>query len=212
MIGNTNSGIFKGTVYVERYIVLNERHKFFKKPNFIVGSVEYDGQPYFNIHLKYDLFDDELLVGNLDLIGSPVIQLDKDKITQFIIDEHKFENIHVTENKNNSLSGFFEVLIKNDVMILYKRHGKKIIRKANKKIRYYEFKDNNLYYVYYNDSYFRLKKINDLNAIFPNYKTQLKNIYARYKSIRKTHPDTYMKSILMDLYSVMFSNNNSLRI
>ncbi|PHS50949.1 MAG: hypothetical protein COB01_11495, partial [Lutibacter sp.] len=159
-----------------------------------------------------NLFKDELLVKNPELNGSSVIQLDKDKVTEFIIVDYQFQKIQFTDNKNNSLSGFFEILVKTDSIIYYKKHSKKIIRKENKKIRYYEFKDNNSYYVYYNDNYFRLKKINDLNAIFPNYKTPLKNIYARYKSIRKTYPDTYIKSILLDLYNVMFSNTNSLRI
>jgi len=210
LIGKTNSGVFNGIVYVEQYKVINERHKFFSAPNFTNGSVVYDKQPYFNLLLKYDLFDDELLTNNLERIGSPIIQLDKEKITDFTIEDHRFINIDFNIKNNESLSGFFEVLLKNDSLTLYKRHEKKIIRKANKKIRYFEFKDNNSYYIHYNNTYNLLNKTKDFNAIFPNYKTQLKNVFGRYKSIRKEDADSYMISIIKELFIIMKSNNNSI--
>ena len=101
IVTKTNSGVFKGTEYFERFNRINERHQYFKTSSFSNGSVVYNGQLYFNIPLKYDVFDDKLLIKDPNTLNAPVIELDKNKISSFIINGHKF--IHVFHNEKSEV-------------------------------------------------------------------------------------------------------------
>lgn len=219
-IGITNSGIFNGVVYFEKYPVRGNEHKFFGSKDFVLGTVEYKEQSYFNVELKYDVYEDQLLIKNPDLSGSPIAVLDKESITTFKINDHLFKNLVFSTRKNNGLSGFFEVLIDDDSLTLLKKHTKKIFRLLESETDgvelygsklYYKFKDGSSYYLRYNNEYYPLKKIVSLNSIFPQYKTELKEIYKRHEAIRKSDAESYLLSVIKDLSNAFNGNNNSMR-
>ncbi len=205
IIGQTNSGIFKGVAYDESFNVINERHQFFKDSDFLLGSMIYDRQPYFELELKYDVYHDNLLIRNEDMMALSVMIFDKDKITDFNIDGHKFENLSLAKTKVR-LSGFFEVLLKTDSIALYKKYQNKLFTRTDEKIAYHEFKEMHVYYIHYDNKYYKLKNAKDLNAIFPKLKNALKDIRSLHESMRKSDSDTYMKSILTDLVSILSTN------
>lgn len=209
MIGKTNSGIFVGTEYVEHYRMLNEEHKFFDNPNFVNGSVIYDGQPYFDLELKYDLFEDQLLLRYSDQPNSPTLILDKQKVSGFTIKGHQFKNLPLNSTSDSNPYGFLEVLLSNDSIILYEKHHKKIRTRMNDKIQFYEFKERNSYFVFYKGNYYQIDRKRSLASIFPNYKVDLKAIENRYKKIRKDNPGTYLKSVLEDLFNYMVRLNST---
>lgn len=206
VIGRTNSGIFEGVAYTEEFRVINERHQFFKEPNFVPGSLVYDGQPYFDVELRYDVYQENLLTMNAEATGSPLLILDKKKVAEFTIGGHRFKKVH-QNLREGEVHGFLEVLWENDSISLFKKHAKKIFKRTDKEILYYEFKDRYSYYLYYANTYYPLKKANDLNAVFPEYRKSLKAIRNRYASLGKSDPDAYMKSILSDL-SAFLSNQS----
>lgn len=209
IIGKTNSGIFKGNEYVEENNMTNESHKFFKKSFFLIGSVTYDSQTYFNLEIKYDVFGDQLLLRNSEVKDVSVIVLTKNNISKFIIDGYEFKNIQMETVNKAILSGFFEVLLNTDSIVLYKKHTKKKIKVTKNNLRYDGFKDGYQYYISYCGDYFRLSKTDGLNKIFPNHKSQLKNIASQYSSIKKVDPDNYMKSVLIDLSNIILNENNN---
>lgn len=218
IVGTTNSGIFEGTQYFERYKRIKERHQFFKTYTFSTGSVVYNDQSYFDILVKYDVFDEKLLVQDLNTLNAPVVELDKNKISEFEIGNHKFIHLNRDQKSKNEVSGYFEILLKKETFGLYKKHLKEIIRKSDEKVDYldkqvasYQFKDKQMHFVHYNETYYKVKKANDLNAIFLNLKTEIKSFSKKYKTLRKSDPDGYIMSILEDLNAVMSANNQSVQ-
>ncbi|MCF8274783.1 MAG: hypothetical protein K9I95_13240 [Flavobacteriaceae bacterium] len=198
-IGEINSGIYNGLEYVEHYRMLNEKHKFFLNPNFSNGMVIYKGEPYYNLLLKYDLFEDQLLLRYLDKANTPIILLDKDYITHFSIENHQFEKLQFETKKGKEFDGFFELLLLEKSIKLYKKNHKKILTKSNERIKYYEFKEQNSYVVFYKNKYFQINSLNNLSSIFSEHKVILKQIEDKYKSIKKSNSDAYLKSVLQDL-------------
>lgn len=201
IIESSNSGIFNGIEYVENYRVLNEKHKFFDNPNFNIGSIVYDGQPYFDIALKYDLFEDQLLLTYINLSNAPTMVLDKNKVTSFEINEHLFKNMKLKIDDSSEPLGFLEMLSANDSIVLYKKYKKRIRTKTNEKTRYYEFKEDNAYFLFYNETFYKLKNASSLGSIFTSYKPQLKTLEGQYKSIKKNNPEAYLISVLGDLFN-----------
>lgn len=199
MIGQTNSGIFKGITYSNEYRVINERHQFFSTSDFVMGSVVYRGQPFFGIPLKYDVYSDRLLVQNSTLADTPVMIFDQGAIESFNIGEHNFKRIHAASVMGAELSGYFEVLLKNESLTLYKEHTKKPFKRTDEQVVYYEFKNGHSYYLSYGDRYHKLKKTNQLNSLFPSFRKEIKTIRDQYESLRKSEPDTFLISILIEL-------------
>jgi len=209
MIGQTNTGIYKGVAYDEPFRVINERHQFFKERNFVLGSVIYDGLPYSHLQLKYDVYNDELLIRNSEAVGFPVMIFDKNKVANFSIKKYSFKKIDTVLAGEKKLMGYFEVLLKTDSLVFYKKHSKKLLTRTDQKVVYHEFRDGYSYYLYFENNYYRLKKVNDLGGIFPKYRKSLKTLRNRHASQRKSSPDIYMISILSDLFGLISNNSDN---
>jgi hypothetical protein len=134
--------------------------------------------------------------------------LEIDKIIEFTINNHKFINILTNENDKNTFKGFFEILYESDSLRLYKKHQKEIIRKTDEKIVTYQFKDKFSHVVSYKNLNYKLKKTNDLNTIFTNYKKEIKQLSKKHNAIRKSDPDNYMLAILKELHTIINTNNS----
>lgn len=198
VIGQTNSGIFKGVLFVNEFRVVNEKHQFFGSTDFREGSVTYNNQSYFNISLNYDVYLDNLLVQNSSLANRPVMTFDKEGVDRFTINDHHFK--YVIGNKSDNVSsGFFEILLEKDSLVLYKKHTKKIFRRTDEQIIYYEFKDGYYYLLYSNGTYHPFKKSKELNRIFPESKKELITIRKKHNQSKKTGGDNHIKAILSDL-------------
>ena len=212
VISKSNTGLFKGTEYFERFKSINERHQYFSTDNFSLGSVVFDGQSYFNIPLKYDVFDGKLLIQDLNTLNAPIIELEKNEISEFTIDNHKFINILTNKNdKNNDknkVTGFFEILYEVDSLKLYKKYEKEIIRNTDEKVISYQFKDRFSHVVSYKNANYKVKKANELNGIFTDYKKDIKQLSKKHKAIRKSDPDTYMLAILKELHIIINTNTS----
>jgi len=204
VIGKTNSGIFNGIQYFEKYRVINDKHKFFKHKFFIYGSVIYKNQPYFEIALKYDVHSDALLVKNSEILSAPITQLDKNYITQFELDGHLFKKLSFSLKSNSNVSGFFEILLTNDAISVFKKHQKKLSRIVDEET-YYEFKDQFQYYIQYKNTYYLLKKVSLLSSIFPEYKTHIKNSFKKHEKLRKSNRDNYLLAVIDDLNAHMLN-------
>ncbi len=206
MVGQTNSGIFEGVAYTEEFRVINEKHQFFKEPYFVLGSVVYDGQPYFEVKLRYNVYNDQLSIKNEKLGRLPIMVLDKEKVVGFNIGQHRFKYLGSKEARGD-ISGFFEVLMKKDSLTLFKKHRKKRFKRTDEEVLYYEFKDGYTYHLKRGPDFYILNKASDLNGIFPKYRKEIKAMLNRYASQRKSSPDTYMKSIVSDLSALMSTDN-----
>ena len=207
MIGPNNLGIFKGVAYNNEFRVISDRHQFFKKMNFIEGSVVFDQQSYFNLQLRYDVYNDNLQIINADVLGLPPIILDNNKVEAFQIGEYLFENIDHHVIKEDNLSGMVQVIVPNDSLTLYKKHHKKPLKKTDETRIYYEFKNSHRYYVWYKNRSYSVKKASDLTTIFPIYRKHLKRIHEKYVVLKKTNSDAYMKSVVSDLLVIIHQDN-----
>ena len=201
LIGQTNSGVFKGIRYTNEYRTINEKHQFFKTIDFRTGSVGFNGQDYFELLLRYDVYLDELLVVNDALPNKPILVLDKEGVTNFTLDGHSFDYLQVNSSEEID-SGFYEVLFNLNSCLLYKKYRQKIYKRTDAQNLYYEFKDSHSYVLYSGGKYFAFKKTKELNRVFPQYKKNLRLIEKEHDSLEKSDTDEYIQAVLTDLLSL----------
>lgn len=209
-IGIENTGIFNGIRYKELYRVNDGKHKFYKSPEYLTGNLVYDGQPYYDIQLKYDLFEDELIIELQTSSGSSILKLLKDEVDAFEIDDRNFRHLRNTRvyKSNDRIDGFYEVLTEGTSMTLLKKHRKTRKKVLENRTVLSEFLNDDAYYVYYQDLFYPIKNKNDLIKIFPGIKKQINDFYSGSKYLMKTDYDLFMIQVSERIDSALTSNSS----
>ncbi len=202
LVGLQNTSLYQGRLYTEKYRTINDRKQFFKSTEFLNGDIWYKGQPYFNQFLKYDVYEDELLL-KLEENGN-TLKLSKKDIDSFSIEKNHFINLKPKNITTVGLFGYYEVLFQDHMFALYAKHNKNIMERKDKKYVYYEFKDTKTkYLLLYRREYYPLNSKKDILRVFPNHKTQINKLYKGVKNKNIKDSDAFMIMVVKQLESVL---------
>ncbi len=202
LVGLQNTSLYQGRLYTEKYRTINDRKQFFKSTEFLNGDVWYKGQPYFNQLLKYDVYEDELLL-KLEQNGN-TLKLSKKDIDSFSIEKIRFINLKSKKITTLGLFGYYEVLFQDHMFALYARHNKNIMERKDKKYVYYEFEDTKTkYLLLYRGEYYPLNSKKDIVRVFPNHKTQINKLYRGAKNNNSKDSNALMIMVVKQLESVL---------
>lgn len=177
-MGIVNTGIYAATEYVEQYQVINEKHRFLDSPNFLLGTIWYAGDPFHKVLMKYDLFEDQVIISLKNSASVPPIKLESQKIDSFQLKDRKFIKASFPDPKSNLGIGFYQLINRSAYFTFYEKHRKVDVRKLNRNRVYYEFKDKNEYIVVFEGQFFNIKNKKDLLNIFPLEKSSRKKLQA----------------------------------
>lgn len=202
-----NTDLASGIEYIEQHIIRNNKHKYFLTQQFETGIVVYDGQTFINIPLKYNIYDDLLLVRMKNSGGEASFQLHKDKITEFTLANHRFRNFTPPRESDNRLGGFYEVLLKNSGGLLLKKHLKKQLKHLDRNFTYYEFETDDPQYVYFqNNTYIPIDSRRDIQELFPDTEKEIRRYYRSNRSLYKTDRDRFLVNLFTKLHSPVSPN------
>lgn len=195
-VGLENTGLYQGILYKEQYRTINAKTKFLGSPEFHQGSLIYDGEPYIGQQLKYDIYGDELLVKIEDRLGGNTLQLFKEHVSEFVIENRLFVNIRET-GENSGIRGFYEVSYDNNGIRLLTKHSKKIFDRKDRSSLYYEFVDGKKDYVlYYKGRHYQIDGKRDLTDIFPEQEDQIDSFYNQARTLRRNDPHAFMVGLI----------------
>lgn len=195
VVGQENTNLFNGIEYIEQHATVNDRQKFLGSVLFLPGNVVYGNEPYFNIELKYNVYDDLLLVKNL---RGEAIELHKKRIKQFEIAGNSFVNVRDTLQGN--ASGFYEVLLNTPQIELLKKHRKKQRKFLDRAFTYYEFTDDTPQYVIFREgNYFPANTRREVIRVFPEKAAQLRDLYRTHRNLANQDKDQFMLQLLRSL-------------
>ena len=208
-VGLENTALYEGIVYREMYRTINDKVKFYRTAQWLNGSVVYSGQLFTNLELKYDVFEDRLLIKKLDRLGGGPMLLFKDKVTSFTIDGTEFVNI--SDPKIDRLfNGYCELLWSNQVRLLAKHRKKDFVRK-DRSASYHEFIDRNKEYMLeIGNNHFPINKKRDLQQLFPDLKKEIDSFFQKNKRLRSRDIDAFMISLVQALENQIVQDTNNL--
>lgn len=195
IVGEGNIGLYNGLIYKKKHLSSDKSHEFYNSFNFIKGNIVYDSQPYFDIDIKYDVFNENIVV-KLPFKGTfKVITLLNDKVNEFSINDKKFVNInnYFDSIKGTDLSIFYEVISEKNQIKILKLYKKEKREKLDKEYRYEVFKDKDEYYTVLNNSLYELKNKRDLIDILPDLKNQINLFYKSQKKLSKSDNEAFLK-------------------
>ncbi len=146
------------------------------KSNDGVGTIYMDGVSFAEKVLRYDIFQDRLVLIPLEIeLTGALIDLDKSKIDSFdiTIDNEFFRLVNVRLDKDNPMqeleNGFYEIPYSGKYRLLIKH--KVTLRKEEGLDRYVY---QQVFYLYTGAKYYQIKFKREFLALFPQAKKQLK--------------------------------------
>jgi hypothetical protein len=208
-IGIENTGLFNGLRYEEKYRMENGNHKFYKIFEFVIGDIKYDGQPYYNIKMKYDLLEDQIIVNLFTNTGDNIFKLLSSKLNSFTINDSEFIKLSNTiVNSNEEIKGIFQILFKDPGLILYKKNKKKAKKIIAKDYLYYKFKNDDQYYCYVDEKFYLINSKKDWIKIFPKQKKVIQSFYNSNKILYQSNIDSFSVQLCQKLSNSIAYNTS----
>jgi hypothetical protein len=174
IIGLENTKLYNGKRYYNIYKSSENNHNFFTSPNFIKGDVTYDGDTFFNVNLKYDAFNDQLIFkpnGDKSFIN---IELIRDKVLQFKLKKHHFINSKTITNNSDLVSGYLEIIYNTPNLKLYAKRKKTVTERIRQNRLVYLFSNEPSFYLYYAGNLTEIRSSKSFKKIVPIFNKELK--------------------------------------
>lgn len=208
-IGIQNTGLYQGTVYSEKYRTVNEKTQFFKTKQFLSGSVTYEGQDYYDLELKYDLYEDQVLLKLVTSAGGGTLRLLPDRLSSFVLDGHRFIKILPKDTPDINLYGFYEISMVGGQFTLFTKYTKKSLERKDRRSIYYEFVPGKSEYVLlYKDAYHVIASKKDVVTLFPDQKKQIDKFYNLARGLRNSDLDAFQIALMKRIAVLLYQTND----
>ncbi|MDP2685574.1 MAG: hypothetical protein Q8O62_00010 [Aequorivita sp.] len=195
IVGLDNTDLYNGTEFTDLFLNTDGSFRYFNGFDYTKGSVEYAGQFYSNVSLKYDVLEDNLLVRSDDNLSVFNVQLIPEFVSEFTIYNKHFVRLTET-NLNLSGNGFFEKSYLGNDLSLYIKHTKKKKDRPLKSGIQYRFTDANFYVLESGGAYYLVGSSKHIEKILPEKEEQIRNFHKSYKALYKSNPDVYMEKLV----------------
>lgn len=209
-VGVENTRLFNGKEYIDRHRTINIKNKFLAGGTGI-GAVLYDGQWFPNLQMRYNVFDDLLLVQLESNLGNNILELIKQKIEQFTFNGLQFINVNPIQS-NSPVTGFYEILFENPQLSILKKHAKSITEKRDRQVTYFEFEPIEGHYAFgYKNIHYLLRSRNDIINVFPELKEEITSYYKDNSRMLRSRPDDFYIGLFRELALLLEGSNNLAR-
>lgn len=189
LINAKNSNLINGVFHSEKYETKEGHDQYYLTRDFLIGDLVYDNQAYFNVNLLYDLYSDDLILGFYENDLLLTIQLIKDKVDSFSMNNKSFTRLM---DQESGISGFYEVLVKTGELTLYNKHLKRRFRYIDDQQVYYKFKKKTNYLVHYQNDYKEIHTKKDVSKLFPEKKTFINDFFSSNNYLLNSDKDKFM--------------------
>jgi hypothetical protein len=169
-----NLSLYTGKQYNDNYGQIGD-HQFFLDDYWEQGSVVFDDQFYDSIYLKFDIYNDELLVEYFSDKGlAMTLVLQKTMISGFQLQGHTFIKLQVNSAATIK-AGFYDQLVLGSNLSLYARRQKEIVRTSGSNTLKDDFVQKDKYFLLKDDSYYPVKNRGSVVHILEDHKKEVKH-------------------------------------
>ncbi|KAA1244983.1 hypothetical protein [Aquimarina sp. RZ0] len=212
VIGLEHTGLNNGKQFVnlDANKIFEDKHPYFYSNDPLKGSITYDGQTYYDINMKYNQEIDALIVKLNSPSAPSIIQLVSDKVESFVINNFKFIRLESIKTNTHFVSGFHQVLLESDELMVLKRQKKsksKHIETSESNRLYYEYLGVTKYILFYEGMYKNIKSKSDIIKIFPEAKEKIRKFYKTHKRLLKKEHDLFLIRLFDQIITPSVSKN-----
>ena len=208
VVGTENLPLINGTFHLNTFRVVNEKNRYYDE-DYQKGNVAYDGEQYFDVNLKYDLYEDVLIVQPFTTSRDIGVNLIPSKTLSFKLDGKDFVNFekYYPNLQEENISGFLEEVEYAPNLRLFIKYYKDYREKNDRSYTYYEFYENHDFYLLRDGNFREITSRRDVYKIFPEYKDQIKSFYKGNKDLANSNEVMFFKN-LAEYLSNLPKNNS----
>lgn len=194
IVGFENLAYNNGTVYNNKYKNTSNNTSQFFENKYNNGVLQYNNQTYYDVSLKYDVFEDQLLFkSNLQLVLET--SLITKQVDYFILKNKKFKKIETVSADNVVTAGYFEENEINEKSTLFIKH-KKIIKVDSRSEKLsHIFYDYKIYYIFYNNKLEQISSKSDIIKLFPTLKKEIKQFYKENRNQKDNNIQLFYQNL-----------------
>lgn len=200
LVGSFQNDLNTGELFEDLYRTKSKTDfRFFKTYDPIDGKVNYKGQEFYKCALKYDLYEDNLLLVNFDATNPYLINLEKTLVQSFSLQEKEFVKLPA-EASNFSFykNGFFERISHDKEFSLYVKHIKLKSEELGASI-YYSYSKREIIVLEYKLDFYEITSRNSIIKILPERKQAIKLFYKNYDKLYSQNKIDFMKKLFTSL-------------
>ena len=192
--GFENLSILNGVAYKEQFRTINDKHSFYKGRDFYSGALDYDGEEYSNVQLRYDMFTGDVIV-SVKGTGQEqyIYKLIPDLLEGFTIEGHKYVKLEFPEGDFDP--GYFEALHEFKDVTIYKKQNFRPYQKRDRNVAYYEFERTSTDYLLRTGEGFYKLSSSDLEVLYPKYENQISDYFKANRSTRKRDYENFLRGL-----------------
>lgn len=190
--GTGDQSVFNGLQFVDIYRSDREDFRYFKLPGYQKGDILYVGQDYYNLDMKYDLVDDRVIVMSKGELNFLDIQLIREKVEHFQIQNHNFVFYNASEVLE---AGFYEEAYKDEDNVLLVKYIKSPRERFKNKAVEFSFKEDISFFIIAGDTTREIDNPRDVKRLFKDKSAILKS-YASNSVEEKKNFRLYLVNVL----------------
>ncbi|MBP6756879.1 MAG: hypothetical protein KA210_12095 [Bacteroidia bacterium] len=198
LVGNENLTYNKGLIYDNKYKITSQNTSQFLENKYNKGILQYNNEIYYDVSLKYDVFNDLLLFKSNTQIVLETSLITK-QVDYFIINNLKFKKIENNSIDAPSNFGYFEEVKINDKIELYIKYKKTLKEDLKSDQISYIFYDYKLYYIYYNMKLQEVTSKKSIINLFPALKKEIKQYYKENRKQREQNIQLFYQNLFKSI-------------
>ncbi len=183
-----NLSLYTGKQYNDKYGQIGD-HQFFMDDYWEQGSIVYGGQFYDSIYLKFDIFNDVVLVEYFSDKGlTMTLMLHSPMISSFTLQGHGFVRIE-TDSAAPIKTGFYDQLFVGSNLSLYARRQKEIVRTSGSNTLKDDFVQKDKYFLLKDGIYYPVNKRGSVVHVLEDHKKEVKHFMKSNRLYYRTEKD-----------------------
>ncbi len=193
LVGNENLAYYNGVAYYNKYQNTSRNTSQFLENKYNKGILQYNNQTYYDVNMKYDVFEDLLLFKPTSQLAIETSFITA-QVDYFTIKNRKFKKLEtITDSIKNV--GYFEENEINEKSTLYIKHKKTEKVDSRSDNLSYVFYDYKIYYLFYNNKLEEISSKNSIIHLFPNLKKEIKKFYKENQNLKETNLQLFYQNL-----------------
>lgn len=204
-IGRKNLDIVNGIPHTNPYRTAEGNHLYYID-QYEFGNLIYEGQSYYNVKLKYDIYRDILVLNPFDESKNIGVNVITAKVESFSIKDKNFVNIDKKDSTVPEFTpGYYEENKITPDFIFYIKHHKDQQKVVTEGMLFYTFKENTSFYLNLKNKIYPIKNKNNIIKLYPEQKKQINGFYLMNRELKKSDENQFMRNLIKYI-------NNSLSV
>ncbi len=194
LVGIENLAYNNGVVYYNKYQTTSQNTSQFLENKYNNCILQYNNQTYYDVNLKYDVFEDILLFKPNTQIVLETSLITK-QVDYFILKNKKFKKLETISSDKSIRYSFFEEVEINTKSTLYIKHKKNIKVDFQSVKLSYIFYDYKVYYIYHNNKLEEISSKKSIIDLFPSSKKEIKQFYQKNRDLKDSNIQLFYQNL-----------------